>query len=659
MSKKVRPSTLPETAKTEQPRVAHVKPLIPAKTFSLLQFRTQAIILAFIAVVFYSNTFKNEYAFDDIMAIVSNDYVQKGVSGIGDIMTKDAYQSYLEHKNGGNQLAGGRYRPLSLVTFAIEQQILGVPAYADAEGANHNRTPDEEAKLISDMHFRHVVNVLLYALAVVALLYFLTIVVFRGNPVAAFATALLFTIHPLHTEVVANVKSRDEILSVLFISLTFIKAFNYKDMGKRKDLIWALVCFFLALLSKEYAATLLVLLPLSFYLFSKETMQGSFKSLLPYLIPFGVYMLLRLGSVTGMAEGAEKDIMNNPYLYASGAQKIATEIMVLLDYLKLLVFPHPMTADYSFNQIPYTDFGDPKVLASLVIYAGLIVGMFILLSKRHLLAFAIAFYLVNLALVSNIFFNIGAPMGERLVFHSSIGFAIAIGWLLYKATHLIKPEATGQAVLGGLMGLLILACGFTTVSRNAAWENNNTLFLTDVKTSPNSALANTNAGSACMSYAKTSKADTAVSRDWFQKAVNYFNKAITINPGHMQAYENRGLCYFNMHQPEKALPDWDTVRVHSPNMPNLVNYLTIAGKYFFGQGLQFEKDHNPEAAIVAFRKATDAAPQVGDIWYHLGINDYATQRFGEARDAFTKTLQYTPNNADARRLLEGMSQAAK
>ncbi len=651
MAKKIKQVTVQEQQKTGSTHPENESINTPAEQFSLKSFRAQAIILAFIAFIIYSNTFKHEYAFDDMMAIVSNDYVQQGFAGIGDIMTKDAYQSYLEHKNGGNQLAGGRYRPLSLVTFAIEQQFFGTNAPEDP-GKVGSRKPEVEAKLISDMHTRHVINVLLYALSVVVLLYFLRKVIFPESPVIAFLTALLFTIHPLHTEVVANVKSRDEILSVLFIALTFIQAFKYKETGKKKDMIWGLVAFFLALLSKEYAVTLIALLPLSFYLLKKETIAQSFKSAAPFAIPFVVYMMLRLSSVTAAAEGAEADIMNNPYLYATGLQKIATEIMVLFNYLKLLVFPHPLTADYSFNQIPYTDFGNPIVLLSLGIHIALITTMCYLFIKRHILCFAIAIYLANLSLVSNILFNIGAPMGERLVYHSSIGFAMAVAYLLYRGLGTIKPANVSNAILAGLMIVVVALSGFKTLDRNQAWKNNNTLFFTDVKTSPNSVLVNTNAGSACMSYGKENRADTAKSREWFGKGVTYFSKAISINKGHMLAYQNRGLCYFNMGNPDRALADWDTVRTHAPNHADLAKYLDAAGRYFFSQGMKFNKENNTGDAIAAFRKAADAAPNVPDIWFNLGATCLNAHQNEEAKKAFTNTLQLTPNNTEARRLLE-------
>ncbi len=619
-------------------------------SFSFYSFRTQAIIVAILALLFYGNTFKHEYAFDDMMAIVSNDYVQQGSAGIGRILTSDAYQSYLEHKNSSNQLEGGRYRPLSLVTFAIEQQFMGVSDYSSTDN-NTTRPKEEEEKMVHDMQTRHVVNVLLYALAAVALLYFFRKVVFSGNEIAAFIAALIFTIHPIHTEVVANVKSRDEILSVLFIALTFILSFRYSETKKTRDLILSLVSFLLALLSKEYAVTLLVLLPLSFYLLRKETVAGSLKSLLPFLIPFALYMLMRLSSVTTAPEGADANIMNNPYLFATTTEKLATEIMVILNYLRLLVFPHPLVSDYSFNQIPCTNFGNPIVWASLIIHIGLVGLMLLLLGKRNVLSFAIAIYLGNLALVSNFFFNIGAPMGERLIFHSSVGFAIVVGYLLCKGAEKIKSAQISGNVLVGCMAVLIVLSGFKTFNRNLAWKNNNTLFLTDVKTSPNSVLVNTNAGSACMAYAKDNRGDSAKSNDWFRKAVTYFDKAISINPKHYQAYQNRGLSYFNMGMPDKALADWDTVRKYAPNFTNTAGYLKAAGRYFFGEGMKHTQEHDNNAAINSFEKAADATPEAAEVWYNLGVAYLNANRKPDAQQAFSRVLKISPNSAEARNMM--------
>lgn len=75
--------------------------------------------------VLYANTFHHSYAMDDELVILKNLNVQKGLAGLKDIFTTDAYQGYYDMMGAASPLAGGRYRPLSIATFAIEQEIFG------------------------------------------------------------------------------------------------------------------------------------------------------------------------------------------------------------------------------------------------------------------------------------------------------------------------------------------------------------------------------------------------------------------------------------------------------------------------------------------------------------------------------------------------------
>src|SRR5207253_3247369 len=129
-------------------------------------------------------------------------------------------------------------------------------------------------------------------------------------------------------------------------------------------------------------------------------------------------------------------VLNNPYMFATNPERWATKIAILARYLTLLFYPHPLSSDYSYNAIPYTQFNDPKVWLSLVLHASMIAATIVFFIRRNVLAFALAFYLTHLFLVSNFVMDIGATMGERLVYHSSFGFALAIamlcGWAIRK-----------------------------------------------------------------------------------------------------------------------------------------------------------------------------------------------------------------------------------
>ncbi len=628
---------------------------IAAAFFS--NFKWQVIVLSALGLIFYFNSFFNEFALDDRPIIIKNEYVQQGISGIPKIMTVDAFDSYLRQQNSGNVLSGGRYRPLSIVTFAIEQQFLGTKSPVDAketgtELKSHDLiSPEEMEKYVSDMHVRHVINVLLYILSVVIMLQFLRTIIFPKFPAIAFIASLLFLIHPLHTEVVANVKSRDEILSMLFICLTFIYSFRYKDDNKKGSLYKALGCYLLALLSKEYAVTLIVLLPLSFYLFRKETLIQGFTSFLPFLAPLAIYILLRLSAVSGGGELVATDVLNIPYLYATPVQKVASIIGILFKYLELLVFPHPLSSDYSYNQIPYIDFSSIKFWISLVFYVGVGAMLLKLFKQRHVLTFAISFYIVNLLLIGNVFVNIGAPMGERLIYHSSLGFAMVIAFLLYQLALKIKPQNMGMGVISALLVLIIIGSGFTTINRNKSWKNDKTLFLTDVENSPNSVLILGNAGSACIDYGDDTK-DSVVKMDWYRKGIKFFDKAIAIDPLFTNGYQNRGVCYYQTGNADHALADWDSVKKYYPNHPSLPYLYSVVSNYYYKQGIEHGKAGEHDQAVISFQKAASATPMAPDVWYNLGFANLSAGHYKEAMVAFDRCLKLKPGNARAREYFE-------
>ena len=623
---------------------------------SIYSFRLQAIILAVAGFIFYCNTFGNTWAYDDLLVILQNEYVQEGVSGIPKILTNDAFDSYTRQQNEeSTQLTGGRYRPLSMVTFAMEQQLLGVNNQVDSskqmtEADMKAAFKARQAKINSDMHFRHVVNVLLYILSVIVLLYFLHKIVFPRLPLAAFFTALIFIVHPLHTEVVANIKSRDEILSMLFLGLTLILAFSYTETKKRSELILACTCYLLALLSKEYGVMFIVLLPLTFYMFKSYNPRQSIQASLIYLVPFVIYLMMRFSSVKPAAESTAGDIMNNPYAYATVGEKMATEVAVLLNYIKLLLVPYPLTSDYTYNQVPYVNFGNIRFWLSLIVHGGLLYYMVQLLRKRHVMGYAIAFYFIFLVLVCNIFVNIGAPMGERLVYHSSLGFAMVLGYLLAQAYGKIKPAVAATAAIGCVLAVVVVISGFITINRNRDWQSNAVLFLKDVQTSTNSVIANTNAGMACIEHSNMLE-DGPEKIAWLKKSIPYMDKAIEINNFYVVAHLNRGLVYVKLGDMEKAADDCDSVEKFFPTLPSAAYLSYFVSDYYDKKAITFANQNNQPEAIVNFKKAIAASPSNADLLYNLAYAYCKLNNYQEGRATLLKALQIKPDHAPSKQLL--------
>lgn len=596
-------------------------------------FWLQSFFLAFICFIFYSNTFRNGYAVDDFLVIDQNKAINSGFAGIPKILSSDIFESYYERNNANNRLQGGRYRPLALVTYTIEQQFFG---QTSNELEKSTLTDDDNLVKI-----RHVNNVLLYILSVIALLYFLQKVVFPTNQLVAFLSVLIFAIHPIHTEVVANIKSRDEILSLLFITLTLINVATYVEKRKLSQLLFGCLFFFLALLSKEYAISLIVLIPLMLYLFKNLSILNSIKAVLPYIGIFGLYLFIRHSFVPFSAGHLEQDLLNNPYLFASETQKIASEIANLLQYVKLLVFPHPLSVDYSYNQIPYSSLSDLIVCLSIFFHLLLIVSLVILTKRKNVLAFAIAIYGINLLLVSNLLFDIGATIGERLIYHSSLGFSIAIAYLIHWGYKKINSGFIAKSSLIALMFLLVILTGMKTIARNKDWESNSTLYRKDVLATGKSAVSNANAGNAYLQLA-TSEIEAITKKELLNKAKFYLNKAITIHPGYTLAYINRGNVFFQSGNLDLAKKDWDTAKKQYPTHPELPG---LYASYYINYSVnKYGSKGKYEEAIIELKKGAALDPKNLILLFNLGYYYNLVGKKESAIKTFQKIISINPTD---------------
>lgn len=179
-------------------------------------------IIFTIAIFAYANTINHSYTWDDALVITNNKYTKKGFSGLKDIWSKKVF---LHNRSV--------YRPVPQSVYAITYQFF-----------DYNPKP------------AHIINIIIYALLSVATFWFLTLLFSKQNKWLLFFISLLFVLHPLHTEVVANIKSLDEMLAYFFsiLSLIFwIKSFKQFS----KNIVFVFIFIILALLSKISSITIL------------------------------------------------------------------------------------------------------------------------------------------------------------------------------------------------------------------------------------------------------------------------------------------------------------------------------------------------------------------------------------------------------------------
>ena len=530
------------------------------------------IFLFVFAILLYANTLNHKFAFDDSVVITGNKYTLQGFDGIKTLATKDLFFGIY-----GNSLdlEGGRWRPLTLVMFAIEYHFFG-----------DNATP------------YHFINILLYGIT--AMVLFMTLLqIFPssimgkreaavsppregvGGGVLAFLTTLLFIAHPIHTEVVANIKSRDEIVSFLFLCLMLFNLFRFVRTENKKYILYGALCYFTALLSKENGITFVAIIPLALFCFAKKNIRESMMLAIPFFITAGIYLAIRTSLVGMIGDRVSNDITDNPFLALhfpalptpiAFSEKFATCSWILLKYLFLLIFPHPLTSDYGFNQIPIIGLTDPKALASFLVYGGLIFYAVKILMKEIksrnepvansqqpaalFFAFSILFFIITIIIVSNIFFLIGTTMGERFAYISSLGFCLALAALVLRITNManyeLRKDIFKNPKLAFSLLVLLVPYSMKTISRNPAWMDNKSLFTTDVKTSTGSANAH-------YYYANTMftdhiNDDASPKRDsLFNAAKQEFRTAMAINPYFHYCYYNIGLIWEKLGMPDSAI----------------------------------------------------------------------------------------------------------
>lgn len=399
-------------------------------------------IIAF-ALLLYANTLGHRYAFDDAVVLTKNTHVQRGIAGIPALLSQDTISGFLKTET---RLSGGRYRPLSLITFAIERSLFG-----------------SDHPVIS-----HVINLLLYAMTGVLLYSVLLSLLGEERRVLVFLATLLFLAHPLHTEVVANIKGRDELLAfALALSSTWLLL---KDQR-----IFASSVFFLSLMAKENAITLLAVLPPALMLFRGLTLREASIRSIPWLVAAVVFIALRIPIVGFLGDRGSTSLLNDPFAEADAAAKFATIALTLGHYFYLLLVPHPLICDYSYNQVPLVGWSHPVAILSLV--AHLAIAIFAI-RKRGGIGLLILYYIATLSIVSNLIFPVGVAMAERFLYLPSLAFCVAAAWLILR---------TPQRAMPIIASCVLLAYSAKTIHRNAAWKDDWTLFSCDARKTPNNA----------------------------------------------------------------------------------------------------------------------------------------------------------------------------
>jgi protein O-mannosyl-transferase len=615
-----------QRTRNPEPAKAPIKRPVGASLESFFPYKKTVCygVIAALTFALYVNTLWNEYALDDAIVITQNQYTQRGFKGIGKIMTTDVFLGFF--KTEKSLVAGGRYRPLSVATFAVEHELFG-----DNPGVSH------------------FINMLLYALTGIVLFVFLTRLLmmhqskYRELKYLPLLASLLFIAHPIHTEAVANIKGRDEIMTLLFALLAADCFLKYYDARRMRSLIVGGVWFFLALLSKENAITWLAVIPMTFYFFRTWYWNKAGYATGAAIAIAGIYLGMRQ-AFTDTSLGKEvTELMNNPFVGATAAQKFATIIYTWGKYLLLLLVPYNLSHDYYPYQIPLMDFSDWQVIVSALVYVGLGVLALVGLKGKKLYSFCIIYFLATFSVVSNLLFPVGTFMSERFVYISSLSFCLYAAYLIHLWAARYSEKKTLDTPFDyrpaiALVALLILGYSVRTIARNPVWKNNYSLFSGDLKNSPNSAKLNNAFGGTSLEFLDKPEISAAEKKRHTAEAKVALKKAIEIYPGFTNAWLLLGNAYVkgdsNFVEGAKAYIQCLTI---NPNYQDAVTNLGVA--------LNRMKD--PQAATALMREATAKAPGNYRLWYYYGSMARKSKQYDVAIAAYKQSTKLKPDYGDA------------
>lgn len=632
--------------------------------------KLHCLVLFVWSFILYANTIGHDYTQDDAIVITENTFTKKGVNGLSGIFGNDTFYGFFNDPGKANLVAGGRYRPLTLFMFAIEYQLFGLnPAIG------------------------HLINVLMFGLTTV-LLYLLSLKLISPQKDKAMAYAIaflgsfLFAAHPIHTEVVANIKGRDEIAALMFsLAAVYFSLIGYRR-GKPFWSAIAAIVFFLGLLSKENTITFVAVVPLIYYFFTNASLKRIAIQTTPLIMSAFLFLFIRATILdVSLDEPTSIELMNNPFLKWNGttyeafsfSEKMATVIFTWGKYIQLLFFPHPLSHDYYPKQIPMLNWANWQVILSIMVNLGLIFLGIAGLRKKLPIAFCILYYYLTFSIVSNLLFPIGTNMSERFLFMPSVGFCLAIVLLLYQFLNLKEKRQFSEFYpYFGIVGGIALLFSIKTISRNPVWKDNFTLFTNDINISPNSAKLRNAVGGELLTQA-LKPGNEQVKNDYIleaighlteavkihplyknaylllgnansylekhEEAIKYYNTALQIDPLYKDAILNQAITYMNMKMPEKSIDNIQQLIRSFPNEKQYRDYLAMA---YRDLGRKYgEQQNDLNNALVWLQKSIELNPNDYETLRLMGVANGIAGNNATSIEYFEKALALDPDNADA------------
>ena len=577
---------------------------------------TVAVSVAALALALYANSLHGELFFDDVNAIVNNAWVRTGdVLGI------------LTHASWWSEARGHGWRPVTTLTFAVDHALHGLAPVG-----------------------YHVTNVLLHA--AMSVLVFAVFTRVTAAPLPSAIAAVLFAAHPVHTEAVASVVGRAELLAAAGFFLAWLLFLHADARASRLPpaLLDAsgVTVFFVALLAKENALTLVpVLLFVDLLRAPSGDRYGALRRhaarYAALLVAALVFVVLR-GLVLG-GDPAVISLLDNPLVSLPPLAYELTALKVAGLYGWRLLAPWKLAADYSYRQIaPVISPLEPTFLAALAVVAVVPVLGWWTWHRAPAAALGLGVLALTFAIVSNLAFPIGTIMAERLVYLPSAGFCLAVAVLLERATRPAArrrgppspsaraPREDAGASLARVrtprlavpLAIVLALYAVRTWSRNGVWRDRLTFFSTMIVEAPESARSQREFGAVMADFGK------------FDLARAAFERSLVIKPDDPATLYNLGNALLQERRFDDAIATYQRALAVKPDfadpMVNLGNAESLRG------------DH--QAALEWMNRALVLTPRSATLHMNIANELFRLGRYPEARAEYEAALVIAPAASD-------------
>jgi hypothetical protein len=392
------------------------------------------VLVALAAAIVYIGSLWNGFALDDVPIVLLNPLVQGG----GDGVWRAFGEPYWPADFGGKM-----YRPLPVATYALDA-LLGGPAWF------------------------HAVNVLWHVAASVA-------VALLGRRLAgeraALAAGLLFAVHPVHVEAVANVVGRAELMAALFAVLCV-----YAALGGRHPL-WSALALAAGLLSKENAVVAPALVAWAWLLgIERPERRRILVCAAGWVAVFVLYAALRWSVLHAYVRF---DAVAPVFIGLDPVAIRLTAVAALADVARLLVLPVSLRVEYTpLERTAVHSVMDVRFLLGFVAVAAWAVLLLLAWRRgRKVEAFGLGWIALAYLPVANLVFPTGLLLGERTLYLPSVGLALTAGVLL---------AGVSRRALVPALALLTVLGGWRSAARVPVWRDDRSVTLSILEDSPES-----------------------------------------------------------------------------------------------------------------------------------------------------------------------------